>query len=163
MRVAIVVAAASNGVIGRGNALAWRLPDDLKRFKALTMGKPMIMGRRTYESIGKALPGRTTIVITRQQAFTAPGCIVVRSLAEALHAAAPADEAMVVGGGEIYREALAYTDVVHLTQVHAEVEGDVTFPPLPESEWRVTATEYHPADERHAHAFTYTTLQRVGR
>ena len=162
MRVSIVVAASTNGVIGRDNALAWRLPDDLKRFKALTLGKPIVMGRKTYASIGRPLPGRTTFVITRQPDFAAPGCRVVASLDEALRAAAPAPEVMIVGGGEIYRQALPLTDTIHLTRVHAIVAGEITFPELPQSDWQEVGAEYHPADERHEHAFTFLTLRRVG-
>jgi dihydrofolate reductase len=159
--LAIIVAAAENGVIGNANQLPWRLPDDLKRFKALSMGKPMIMGRRTYDSIGRPLPGRLNIVVSRRGDRLIPGCTVVASLEQAITAAAPAPEIIIVGGAEIYRQALPQVQTIHLTRVHASVAGDVYFPSLAPAEWREVATEYHPVDERHAYAFTFSTLQRV--
>lgn len=159
--LSIIVAVADNGVIGSANQLPWRLPDDLKRFKALSMGKPIVMGRKTYDSIGKALPGRLNIVISRQPGLEIPGCRVVSSIDEAIAAAQPAPEIVVIGGAEIYRQALPRVQTIHLTRVHAEIDGDVTFPKLAEQEWHEAAKEYHPADERHVHAFTFSTLERV--
>lgn len=130
MKLTLIVAVADNGVIGRQNELPWRLPEDLKRFKALTMGKPIVMGRKTFESIGKPLPGRTNIVVSRQAGLSLPGCVVVDSLAAALAAAGHVDEVMIIGGGEIYRQALAQADCVQLTEVHAAIEGDARFPAL---------------------------------
>lgn len=161
MKLTLIVAVADNGVIGRQNELPWRLPEDLKRFKALTMGKPIIMGRKTFESIGKPLPGRTNIVITRQADLSLPGCVLVDSLPAALAAAGNVDEAMVIGGGEIYRQALARADRVELTEVHAAIEGDARFPALEAQQWRQVAREDYPADERHAHAYSFVTLERV--
>jgi dihydrofolate reductase len=160
MLVSIVVAVSANNVIGRGNELPWRLPDDLKRFKAVTLGKPVVMGRKTFESIGKPLPGRTNIVISRQPEFTADGCVTVRSVDEALSAAA-AREVMIIGGAEIYRQALPRVDQIYLTRVHAEVPGDVEFPPVVWEDWIECESEYHPADERHAHPFTFLKLARL--
>jgi dihydrofolate reductase len=159
--LSIVVAAAENNVIGRQGQLPWRLPDDLKRFKALTLGKPMIMGRKTFESIGRPLPGRTSIVISRQPGLDFPGCTVVDSLDAALAAAGAVPEIMVVGGAEIYRQVLAQTTTVHLTRVHASVAGDTFFPELEPRQWREVGVEPHPSDERHAHAFSFITLQRI--
>lgn len=146
MKLAIIVAAAKNGTIGRNNQLPWHLPQDLKYFKSVTLGKPVIMGRKTYESIGRPLPGRTNIVITRQQNWQpGSGVVVVSSLEQAIVAAreATADvvdaEAMIIGGAEIYRLALAQTDRVYLTQIEAEVEGDACFPPLPATLWELTS------------------------
>jgi dihydrofolate reductase len=161
MILSIVVAVAENGVIGRGNDLPWRLPDDLKRFKALTMGKPIIMGRKTYASIGRPLPGRTNIVVSRQQALDLQGCVVVHSIEEALKAAGTAPEAVLIGGAELYRSAMSAVGLIHLTRVHAAVEGDTFFPALDPSQWRETIVATHPADERHPYAFTYVTLERV--
>lgn len=161
MRVSIVVAAAENGAIGAGNQLLWRLPDDLKRFKALTMGKPIIMGRKTYESIGKPLPGRTNIVISRRSELTLPGCTVVNSLPAAFAAADDAPEIAVIGGAEIYAQALSSTDVVHLTRVHTTLAGDAWFPALDPAVWREQLIERHPADERHAFAFSFLEAQRI--
>ena len=152
---------ADNGVIGSGNQLPWRLPDDLKRFKALSLGKPIVMGRKTYDSIGRPLPGRLNVVISRQPALEIPGCTVVTSIDEAIVAARPAPEIVIVGGADIYRQVLPQVQVIHLTRVHANVAGDVLFPELQEHEWRQVAKEYHPADERHAHAFTFSTLERI--
>ena len=161
--LAIVVAAAENNVIGSGNRLPWRLPDDLKRFKALTLGKPVVMGRRTWESIGRPLPGRANIVVSRQPGLRIEGCTVVDSLTQALAAAAGHPEVMVIGGAEIYRQALASTTTVHLTRVHASVAGDVYFPELPAQEWAQADVQFHPADERHEYAFSFVTLQRIRR
>jgi dihydrofolate reductase len=163
MSVSIVVAAAENGVIGSGNELPWRLPDDLKRFKSLTLGKPIVMGRRTWDSIGRPLPGRTNIVVTRRAGLQLEGCTVVGSLAAAFEAVASAPEVMVIGGADIYRQAIASTTTVHLTRVHARVAGDVHFPELAPGEWVETGTQFHPADERHAYAFSFVTLQRLRR
>ncbi|HEY0683199.1 MAG TPA: type 3 dihydrofolate reductase [Steroidobacter sp.] len=160
--LSIIVAVADNGVMGSNNQLPWRLPDDLKHFKALSLGKPLVMGRKTFDSIGRPLPGRLNIVISRQPGLDIPGCRVVTSIDDALAAAQPAPEVVIVGGAEIYRQVLPRVQVIHLTRVHANVEGDVLFPELQEHEWREVAKEYHPADERHAHAFTFSTLERVG-
>jgi dihydrofolate reductase len=157
----IIVAVADHGVIGSGNRLPWRLPDDLKRFKALSLGKPVVMGRKTYDSIGRPLPGRSNIVVSRQRDLQIAGCTVVPSLAEAMTAAGPAPEVVIVGGADIYRQVLPQVTTIHLTRVHAGIAGDVHFPQLAENEWREVAREYHPADERHAHAFTFSTLARV--
>jgi dihydrofolate reductase len=160
--LSIIVAVADNGVIGSGNQLPWRLPDDLKRFKALSLGKPIVMGRKTFDSIGRPLPGRLNIVISRRPGLEIPGCTVVTSIDEAIAAARLAPEIVIVGGADIYRQVLPQVRVVHLTRVHANVDGDAVFPELQDHEWREVAKEYHPADERHAHAFTFSTLERVG-
>lgn len=159
--LSLLVAVAENGVIGRQNDLPWRLPDDLKRFKALSLGKPVIMGRRTYESIGRPLPQRANIVVSRQPGLAIEGCIVVGSLDEALAAAREAPEILVIGGAEIFREALPRANRIYLTRVHADVEGDVHFPALAPDQWRELDVEHHPADERHAHAFSFILLERV--
>ena len=160
MRRSIVVAVARNGVIGRDNQLPWRLPDDLKYFKQVTMGRPVIMGRRTWQSIGKALPGRKNIVVTRDRDFQAPGCEVVHSLPEAWEAANGAEEACVIGGTTLFEETLPSADVIHLTEVEADVEGDTWFPPLDRSEWRETEVARHPADARNAYPFRIVRLER---
>lgn len=144
MKLSLIVAAAQNGVIGRNNQLPWHLPQDLKYFKATTLGKPIVMGRKTFESIGKPLPGRTNIVITRQQDWSASGVVVANSVEHALALGGevrdenqqPAKEIMVIGGAEIYRHALAIADRVYLTRVHADVEGDAYFPELPSDTWK---------------------------
>ena len=140
------MAASTNNVIGVNGDLPWRLPEDLKRFKAITMGKPIIMGRLTYESIGRPLPGRQNIVITRQPGFVADGCAVVSNPAAALSAAGNVDVAMIIGGGEIYRLFLRRVQKVFLTRVHTELDGDTFFPELPDSEWTLVESADYPAD-----------------
>jgi len=160
--VSIIVAADEHGGIGRRGGLPWHLPEDLKRFKALTMGKPMVMGRKTWDSIGRPLPGRRSLVVSRQSGFAPEGVEVFDSLASALRAAADAPETCVIGGADIYRQALPYAEVVHLTRVHASVEADTFFPPLDAGDWEETAREDRPADERHAHPYSFLTLRRIG-
>ena len=160
--VSFVVAVAENGVIGSNGELPWSsLPDDLQHFKRLTLGHPVVMGRRTYDSLGRALPKRPNIVVTRQAGWAAPGCETAGSLPAALARAHQLDEEVcVIGGGEIYREALPAADVIYLTEVHHSFEGDAYFPPLSPSEWREETRERHEADERHAYAFSFVTLRR---
>lgn len=153
---------ATNGVIGRDGGLPWRLPDDLRRFKAITMGKPVLMGRRTFESLGRPLPGRENLVLTRDRAWSAPGCRVVHSLDEAIAAAAGAEELMVIGGAEVFRLAWPRLARLELTEVHAEIEGDVRLDPLDLSGWREVTRDRHPADERHALAFSFVSYVRAG-
>ena len=160
MLLTIVVAVAENGVIGAGNQLPWRLPDDLKRFKALTLGKPVIMGRKTYESIGRPLPGRKNIVITRHPERAIEGCVVVGSVDAALKEAEPAAEVILGGGGDLYAQLIDRVGTIHLTRVHVTLAGDVFFPALNLEDWQITTEPRHPVDERHAYAFTFQTLRR---
>jgi len=163
MRRSLVVAVARNGVIGRDNRLPWRLPDDLAYFKRVTMGHPVVMGRRTWQSIGKPLPGRTNIVVTHDRAFEAPGCVVAHSLEEAWRAAGEADEVCVIGGTSLFAETLPLADVIHLTEVEADVEGDTYFPDFDRSAWRETEVARHAADARHAYPFRIVRLERASR
>lgn len=164
--VSLVVARADNGVIGRDNGLPWHLPADLKHFKRLTVGKPVIMGRKTYESIGRPLPGRHNIVVTRNAGWRAEGVTVVPNLAEAVAAAGldpqtRAGEIAVIGGAEIYAQALLFADRIHLTEVHATPDGDTRFPALDASAWQEVAREDHaPADGQPGYSFV--TLNRRG-
>jgi len=158
--ISLIVAVSTNNVIGADGDLPWRLSDDLKRFKAVTMGKPIVMGRKTYESIGRPLPGRQNIVITRQGDFMADGCDVVRSTADAVEVAGGADEIMVIGGSQIYAAFLPLAERIYLTRVHTEAEGDVFFPPLDKEEWRESASERYDADALNDYACTVTTLSR---
>jgi dihydrofolate reductase len=163
MLVSIIVAAAQNGVIGRQNQLIWHLPNDLRQFKRLTVGHPILMGRKTFESIGKPLPGRTSIIISRNQEFQITGCVTVSTLEKALEAARQTgtDEAFVIGGAEIYRLALPLTDRIYLTEVRADFEGDAFFEiPHRATEWQETSRVAHAADEKHATAFDFVTLER---
>jgi dihydrofolate reductase len=160
----IVVAVARNGVIGRDNRLPWKLPKDLAYFKRVTMGHPVVMGRRTWESIGRALPGRLNIVVTRNPSLDAPGATVVPSLADAWKAAGNADEVSIIGGTSIFRETLPIADRIHLTEVEADVEGDTFFPDFDRGEWVEQEVERHPADERHEYPFRIVLLtRRAGR
>jgi dihydrofolate reductase len=157
----LVVAVAENDVIGRGNRLPWRLPADLQHFKALTLGKSILMGRKTYDSIGKALPGRTSLVLTRSLDFGPGDCIVVRSLEEALRAARGEAVLMVVGGAEIYRQCLPRAVRMHLTLVHDRVEGgDTFFAGWRDAGWHETLRERHEADERNTVAYSFVTRER---
>jgi dihydrofolate reductase len=160
--IALVVAVADNGVIGRAGTLPWHLPDDLKHFKAVTMGKPVLMGRRTFESIGKALPGRRNLVLSRKHAVDIAGVKTVHSLEEALVCAGDAGELCVIGGAEVYAAALPVADRVYLTQVHAQVEGDTYFPLAKLSSWTEMEHTEHPADERHLYAMSFVKLARPG-
>jgi dihydrofolate reductase len=160
VRHSLVVAMDRNRVIGRDNALPWRLPDDLAYFKRVTMGHPIIMGRRTWESIGKALPGRLNIVVTRNPRYAAPGCTVVTSLEEAWKAAGDAPEACVIGGTSLFESALPTADAIHLTEIDAEVPGDTWFPPFDREAWVEHEVARHPADARHAYPFRIVRLER---
>ena len=160
MTISLIVAAANNDVIGSDGDLPWHLPDDLRNFKRLTLGKPVIMGRKTHESIGRPLPDRRNIVLTRDQSFAAPGCEVVASVDEALERVADADDVMIIGGGEIYTTFLPMADKVYLTRVSADVEGDTLFAPLDESAWCLIRSENHPADADHDYAFDTLVFER---
>lgn len=161
MTIAIVVAAAENGVIGRDNALPWgRLSDDLRRFKALTLGHTVIMGRKTLESIGKGLTGRRNLVVSRNPEFRPVGAERVPSLEAALDAAGPACDVYIIGGAEIYRQALPLADTIYLTLVHATPEGDAYFP-LPEGkEWALVSTELRGADDKNEYSSEFRIYQR---
>jgi len=160
VRKSLVVAMSRNRVIGRDNQLPWHLPADLAFFKRVTLGHPMIMGRRTYESIGRPLPGRLSIVVTTDPGFRAPGCTVVNSMEAAYRAAADAEEVSIIGGSSIFAAALPAADVIYLTEVDADVEGDVHFPDFDRSLWRETELERHAKDARHAYPFRILKLER---
>lgn len=165
MRLSIIAALSTNNVIGRDNAVPWRLSTDLKRFKALTMGHHLIMGRKTYESVGRPLPGRVNVVITRREDFAAEGVTVVHSLEEAIRLAAAAGEgeAFIAGGAEIYQQSMHRADRMYLTRVHAEVEGDTLFPDFDDvSEWRLVDAEHFDADEKNEYPFSFLTYERAG-
>ena len=167
MILSLVVATAENRVIGINNQLPWYLPEDLKYFKRVTMGKPIIMGRKTFESIGKPLPGRTNIVITRNTEYTAEGIKVVHTLDEAIKLCESialvdgTDEAMVIGGAEIYTQALAKADRLYLTKVHAEVDGDAWFPEYNESDWQEAGRENFKADGPNPYDYSFIVLNKT--
>ena len=166
MHLSIIVAVAENDVVGRNNALPWYIPDDLKYFKKTTMGKPVVMGRKTFESIGRPLPGRTNIVVTRNRAWTAEGVRAVASLNDALDLAGEIalidgrDELMVIGGAQIYRAAIPLADRLYITEVHSVVCGDAIFPTVDWSQWREISRENHLAVEPNPHDFSFVIHQR---
>ena len=158
--ISLIVAMAQNGVIGRDNSLPWRLPGDLKRFRAFTLGKPILMGRKTFESIGQPLPERTNLVLTRDRGWFAHGVIVVHSLLEALVQAGASAELVAIGGAEIYRLLLPLARRMYLTHVHADVPGDITFPEFDSTQWADLECSSQPADGEHAYPLTFMTLER---
>jgi len=159
--ISIIVAMAENRVIGSGNALPWHLPADLKHFKAMTMGKPIIMGRKTWESLPGKLPGRTHIIISTNPGYAAEGCEVVHSLDAALEIAGAVPEVMIVGGAMLYAQALSLADRLYLTLVETQVEGDAWFPEYDPAQWREIARQRHSQDERNPHAYSFLTLSRI--
>jgi dihydrofolate reductase len=163
-RLVIVAAVAKNRVIGDAGRLPWRLPSDLRRFKTLTMGKPLLMGRKTYESIGRPLPGRETIVLTRDPAFAAKGAHIARDIARAIAVAAACNsrgnDVIIVGGGELYRQLIDRVTVMHLTEVDLEPEGDAFFPPIDPAQWTETAREAHPAGNGDEAPFAFVDYVR---
>jgi dihydrofolate reductase len=157
----IIAAAAENNALGKDNQLLWHLPEDFKRFKALTSGHYIIMGRKTFESFPKPLPNRTHIIITRQLNYPAPeGCIVVPSLEKAIGLCPKNEEAFVIGGGEIYQQALDVVDKIDVTRVHTTLDADTFFPTIDPTTWEMVFEEFHPKDEKHAFDFTFLTYVR---
>jgi dihydrofolate reductase len=157
--ITLVVAVADSGVIGRDNTLPWHLPEDLKRFKRITMGKPIVMGRKTFESIGKPLPGRENIVVTRDANYLRAGVTIVHDAEAAVRAAGAAPEVMVIGGAELFRQFLPRARRIHLTRVHGDIAGDVMWPALDDT-WDVVEREKHAADERHPYAMTFELWEK---
>ena len=162
MRISLIVALAENGVIGRAGQIPWHLSADLRRFKQLTIGHHLIMGRKTFESIGRLLPGRTTVVLSRQDDFAPPGALIAHDLQQALQRSESADEdeAFIVGGAEVYRQALDLADRLYVTRVHARIEGDVRFPEFDESAWTVVEQSDHPSDSANDYESSFLVLER---
>ncbi len=160
MNLSIIVAMASNGIIGRNGDLPWRLSADLRHFKAITMGKAIIMGRLTHESIGRPLPGRQNIVLTRDLTYKAEGCTVVHDL-QSIETLVAGAEAMIIGGAQIYADTLPLVNKLFITEVHAELRGDVSFPDFRRDEWQETSRESYPADDKNDHDYSFVTLKRV--
>jgi len=158
--ISLLVAVTENGVIGRDRGMPWHLPDDLKHFKALTLAKPVLMGRKTFDSIGRPLPGRTNLVLTRTRGWSAPGVTVVPDLDAAIRAAGSAPELVVAGGAQVYALALPRATRIHLTRIHAVIAGDTRLPEISDAEWRETSRELHPIDARHPYAMSFVTLER---
>lgn len=160
-QVTLIAAAAENNALGKDNDLVWHLPDDFKRFKRLTTGHHIIMGRKTFESFPKLLPDRTHIVITRQKDYQPEGAIVVHTLDDALEIASIDTQPFVIGGGEIYKQAIDRAKKIELTRVHGTFEADTFFPEIDPTKWELLTSQFHPEDERHKHAFTYLTYDRA--
>ncbi|UOK43541.1 MULTISPECIES: dihydrofolate reductase [Flavobacterium] len=160
--ITIVAAAAENNALGKDNDLIWHLPDDFKRFKQITTGHHIIMGRKTFESFPKPLPNRTHVIITRQENYEAPeGCLVVGSLKEAINICPKEEDFFIIGGGEIYSQSIKIADKIELTRVFAAPEADAFFPEINQNEWKLIFEEFHPKDEKHAFDFSYQTYIRA--
>ncbi len=163
--VSAIVAVAENGVVGRDNTLPWHLPEDLKYFKRVTLGKPIVMGRKTFQSIGRPLPGRRNIVVSRDPGFAPEGVETALSLAAALALAAgregEVEEVMVIGGAQIYREAMSQVNRLYVTEVHAELEGDAYFPEIDWSDWREESRERHEACDLNPYPYSFVVYSRV--
>jgi len=163
MNISLVVAAADNNIIGKDNQLLWHLPNDLKFFKNVTWGMPVIMGRKTFEALGKPLAGRKNIVITRQKGWKAEGAVVVGSLDDALFLVKEMDvkEPMVIGGGEIYRLAFEKARRIYITRVEATPKGDTSFPAIDPAKWKLVSQKNHEADEKHAYNYSFQVWERI--
>lgn len=156
--IVMIAAVAENNALGKDNELVWHLPNDFKRFKELTSGHYIIMGRKTFESFPKPLPNRTHIVITRQQNYQPDGCIVVNSIENAIKACPENETIYIIGGGEIYNQALAFSDTIEITKVHGEFEADAFFPEIKAEEWELVQSDFNAKDERHLYDYTYQTF-----
>ena len=156
----MIAAVAENNALGKGNKLVWHLPNDFKRFKALTSGHHIIMGRKTFESFLKPLPNRTHIIITRQKEYQAAGCIIVDSIEKALEICPKNEDSYIIGGGEIYNLGLPHADKIDITRVHHEFEADAYFPEINPKEWELTLSEFNEKDEKHLYDYTFQTLIR---
>ncbi|HEX6003209.1 MAG TPA: dihydrofolate reductase [Burkholderiales bacterium] len=159
-RLSLIVAMARNGVIGAAGRIPWHLPSELKLFKELTLGHHLIMGRKTHDSIGRLLPGRTTVIVTRQPGYRVPGALIAHSIEEAIRACGADPEIFVIGGAELYRAAMPAADRIYLTTVDAEPAGDTFMPAIDWGAWRASSVENFPADERHAHAWRFAVYDR---
>lgn len=156
----MIAAVAENNALGKNNELIWHLPNDFKRFKSLTSGHHIIMGRKTFESFPKPLPNRTHIIITRQKEYEAEGCIIVDSIEKALEICPKNEDSYIIGGGEIYNLGLPHTDKIDITRIHHEFEADAYFPEIDPKEWELTLSEFNEKDEKHLYDYTFQTLVR---
>jgi len=161
MSLSLIVAMARNRTIGINNALPWRCPEDLKHFKSLTMGHHMIMGRKTFDSIGKPLPGRTTVIVTRNAELKVEGCVVAHSLQQAISACADDSEIFIVGGAELYAQALPLVNKLYITEIQKDVEGDAHFPSFNKEEWQLISKEAHSQETPQALEYHFTSYQRI--
>lgn len=160
MRI-LIAATSQNNALGKDNKIIWHLPDDFKRFKELTSGHHIIMGRKTFESFPKPLPNRTHVVITRQKNYNPEGCTVVNSIEEAFRICPENEDVFLIGGAEIYKLGLPFTDKIELTYINEIFEADAFFPEIDFSEWKLTNEEFHPKDEKHAHDFSFQTYIKL--
>lgn len=158
--IIMIAAVAENNTLGKDNELVWHLPNDFKRFKSLTSGHHIIMGRKTFESFPKPLPNRTHVIITRQKGYQAEGCLVVDSIDKALAICPKDEDNFIIGGGEIYNLALPFTDKIEITRVHRNFEGDAHFPEINETEWEIINSEFNAKDEKHLYDYSYQTFIR---
>ena len=163
MIISLVVAASQNNAIGKDNQLLWHLPNDLKFFKNITWGFPVIMGRKTYEAVNKPLPGRTNIVVTTNTSWNAETVIAVSNLKEAIQKAAETNskQIFIIGGGEIYKQSMDIADSIYITRVHAELKGDTFFPVIDESKWQLTSNQDFEADEKHAYSYSFQIWEKI--
>ncbi len=158
--ITMIAAAAENNALGKDNDLVWHLPDDFKRFKRLTSGHHIIMGRKTFESFPKLLPDRTHVIITRKDNYKPEGCIVVNSLEEAIRVSKLDEQPFIIGGGEIYKMGMDRAERIELTRVHGEFDADTYFPDIDDKNWKLVEEKFHEKDEKHDYAFTYLTYER---
>ena len=158
--ITLIAAVAENNALGKHNQLLWHLPDDFKRFKSITSGHHIILGRKTFESFPKPLPNRTHVIITRQNDYTHEGCIIVDSLQKAINLCPKNEELFIIGGGEIYKQSIDIADKLDITKVHHSFEADTFFPEIDMNKWKLTSAEFHPKDEKHQFDFTFETYLR---
>ena len=156
--IIIIAAVSENNALGKNNDLVWHLPDDFKRFKELTSGHYIVMGRKTFESFPKPLPNRTHVIVSRQKNYAPEGCLLANNLEEAIKLCPTNENIYIIGGGEIYKQSMAFADVLEITRVHHSFEADTFFPTIDASIWQLTKEEFHPADEKHRYSFTYQTF-----
>lgn len=161
MNITLIAAMAENRVIGKDNQLIWQFPNDLKHFKTLTSGHHVIMGRKTFESVGRPLPNRTNIIITRQADYTAKGCLIAHSIEEAIAMVKDDEQPFIVGGAEIYKQALDFADSIELTIIHGEYEGDSYFPDFDTDRWKLARGEKKEADAKHIHPYEFLTYKKL--
>lgn len=159
--IIIIAATAENRALGKDNRLLWHLPDDFKRFKEITTGHHIIMGRKTFESLARPLPNRTHIIVTRQKDYKADNCLIAESLQQAISLSPSDQNVFVIGGGEIYRQAMDLADEIDLTKVHVEIDADTWFPEIDSSKWERVSEQFHGADDKHLYAFTFEKYRRI--
>lgn len=158
--IIIIAAVSENNALGKDNDLVWHLPDDFKRFKQLTSGHYIVMGRKTFESFPKPLANRTHVIVSRQKYFAPQGCLVANSLQEAIQLCPTHKDTFIIGGGEIYKQSMVFADVLEITRVHHTFEADTFFPEIDSTLWELTTAEFHPKDEKHNYSFTYQTYHK---